>query len=155
MASTRLETLSARFWQGQASPAEEEELRMAAASGLLDDPELSAYLHFLAQTRQEGLGQTFDQKMMTQVKASAPRPSSSEGPSRAWLWAGGMAATFALLLSIALVSWQADPPPPVPAPPVVASTPTVEAYGEVKKALFILSRNLHRGFESQADQRPQ
>lgn len=143
MASPRLEQLQTRYWQGLTTEAEEHELRMAAAEGLVA-PELAAYLAYVAATQAEALGPDFDAGLMAQLAAAdTPRPRR-----RRWPWASGIAAGLALLAGLgwALHRWQTPPPAPAaPPPPAMAHTPAVKAYDEMRKALLLMSRTLYDG----------
>ena len=144
MASPRLDQLAEKYWDGTATEAEEQELRMAVQAGVSSPAlaELADYLHFLEVERTDKqLDESFDQVLMAKIAEKPARRLSVA-------WYGRIAAGLALLMAVGWGIQEFSPLTPQ-ASDEFADTyedPAI-AYQEVRKALMMVSSTMNDGLE--------
>ena len=149
MESHKLHILAARFWQGDLSIEEENQLREAVRFGRISK-ELEPLRHYFetldAEKEARKLDEDFDAEIMAQI---AERKQAQIRPMMLWR----MAAGLLLLLGLGYTAIEWIPTQKISSPVVVkhdSYSKPGPAYNQVKSALFKMSTNLNIGLDATA-----
>lgn len=145
MESNKLEQLIERFWRGEATESEEDQLREAVRYGQCPEKhaDLKDYFAFLdASKNEEALGEVFDLQVMHEIER---RSSMSAG----FPWMKLAAGIAILLASFFGLRSMMESGQEIPQEEELVFVDTYDdpeiAYQEVKKALMIMGNGMNEG----------